>query len=121
MKKQNFITLVLGVIGGLMFSLGLCMCLLPEWNAFSAGVVVTTLGSLLLLGLFLVCWKKSGKQWNIPWKLAGRIAYGVVSVLVLGIGMCLVLVWQRMISGIAVGILGVILLLGLIPLCLGLK
>lgn len=35
MEKKNFITLVLGVVGGLLFSLGMCMCLLPEWNMFT--------------------------------------------------------------------------------------
>ena len=30
MEKKNFIKLVLGVVGGLLFSLGMCMCLLPE-------------------------------------------------------------------------------------------
>ncbi len=28
MKKENFITLALGVIGGLLFGIGMCMCLL---------------------------------------------------------------------------------------------
>ena len=30
MKKKDFVRLVLGVVGGLLFSLGLCMCLVPE-------------------------------------------------------------------------------------------
>jgi len=33
MKKQTFISILVGVVGGLLFSLGMCMCLLPEWNA----------------------------------------------------------------------------------------
>ena len=30
MKKENFISLILGTIGGLLFSLGMCMCLIAE-------------------------------------------------------------------------------------------
>ena len=39
MTKKNFLFLVLTVVGGLLFALGMCMCLLPEWNAFGPGVV----------------------------------------------------------------------------------
>ena len=39
MKKENFITLVMGTVGGLLFALGMCMALLPEWNAFRPGIV----------------------------------------------------------------------------------
>ena len=34
MKKSTFVNLIIGTIGGLLFALGMCMCLLPEWNAF---------------------------------------------------------------------------------------
>lgn len=30
MKKSNFAALILGVIGGVFFALGMCMALLPE-------------------------------------------------------------------------------------------
>lgn len=39
MKKENFVTLIMSVIGGLIFALGMCMALLPEWNAFQPGVI----------------------------------------------------------------------------------
>lgn len=38
MEKKSFVTLVMGGVGGLLFSLGMCMALLPEWNMFNAGV-----------------------------------------------------------------------------------
>ena len=38
MEKKSFVTLVMGVVGGLLFSLGMCMGLLPEWNMFNVGV-----------------------------------------------------------------------------------
>ncbi len=120
MKKKDFIALVIGTVGGLLFSIGLCMCLLPEWNAFQPGVVVTAMGFVLLLALVVVLRKgKPGKKIN--WKVVGKVVYGVFSALVMGVGMCMILVWQRMLPGIAVGIVGILLLLGLIPMCLGLK
>ena len=61
MTKKNFLFLVLTVVGGLLFALGMCMCLLPEWNAFRPGVVVTGLGLAALLAIGLVRWVMAGK------------------------------------------------------------
>ena len=121
MKKSAFVNLIVGVIGGLLFALGMCMCLLPEWNAFSLGVVCTAIGAVMLLVQALVAWLHSGRRVKINWKLTGKILYGVFSALVLGVGMCMILVWNLMLPGIAVGILGIVLLLMLIPMFLGLK
>lgn len=54
MKKENFITLILGTIGGLLFGIGMCMCLLPEWNAFTAGVIVAAVGAVVLAVMLVV-------------------------------------------------------------------
>ncbi len=121
MKKNDFITLVVGVLGGLLFSLGMCMCLLPEWNAFQPGVVCTAVGFVSLLILILVRCKKAGVKLHINWRLTGKIAFGVLGALVLGVGMCMILVWNLMLPGIAVGMVGIVLLLCLIPLFVGLK
>ena len=34
MKKSSFVAMILGTIGGILFALGMCMALIPEWNAF---------------------------------------------------------------------------------------
>ena len=73
MKKQDFITLVFGVVGGLLFALGMCMALLPEWDAFVPGVICTGIGFAALLGLGIALWVKSGKNISINWKLTGKI------------------------------------------------
>ena len=52
MKKNQFIALLAGTVGGLLFSLGMCMCLLPEWNAFKPGVVFGALGMMILVEIF---------------------------------------------------------------------
>ncbi|MGN1069667.1 MAG: hypothetical protein ACI4P5_04600 [Candidatus Fimadaptatus sp.] len=123
MEKKNFVYLLLGVVGGLLFALGMCMCLLPEWNAFGPGVAVTALGALVLLVLALVRWIAAGRPVaRVNWRAVGKIAYGVVSALVLGTGMCMVMAFEGlMVPGIIVGIVGIILLLGLIPVVKGLK
>ena len=62
MEKKNFITLVFGVIGGLLFSLGMCMALLEEWAMFNEGVILGTIGAVLLLLTWLIYRKVSGKK-----------------------------------------------------------
>lgn len=123
MTKKNFMFLVLAVVGGLLFALGMCMCLLPEWNAFTPGVVVTALGALVLLAIALVRWIMAGKPVaKVNWNKVGKIAYCVVAVLVLGAGMAMIMAFEGlMIPGIIVGIVGIVLLLGLIPVFKGLK
>ena len=123
MQKKNFVFLVLTVVGGLMFALGMCMCLLPEWNAFKPGVVVTALGLLVLLVLALVRWIMAGRPVaKVNWNKVGKGAYCVAAALVLGAGMAMIMAFEgMMLLGIIVGIVGIVLLLGVIPVFKGLK
>ena len=123
MEKKNFITLVLGVVGGLLFSLGMCMCLLPEWNMFNVGLGFGGVGALILLVTLIVYCKMSGKKFKMPkGKVVLKTLYGVFATLVFGLGMCMVMVMEgMMVWGILVGILGIVLLLFLIPMCFGFK
>lgn len=123
MTKKNFAFLVLMVVGALLFALGMCMCLLPEWNMFTPGVVVTGLGTLVLLALALVRWIMAGKPMaKINWNKVGKIAYCIAAILVLGAGMAMIMAFEGlMIPGIIVGIIGIVLMLGLIPVFKGLK
>lgn len=34
MKKSSFAAMVLGTVSVVLFALGMCMALIPEWNAF---------------------------------------------------------------------------------------
>jgi hypothetical protein len=123
MEKKNFITLVLGTVGGLFFSLGLCMCLLPEWNLFKVGVACTAIGLVVIIATIIVYRRMSGAApIKLNWKIVGKVAYGVFASLVMGTGMALVLAFEGMLLlGIAIGIVGIVLLLFLIPMCVGLK
>jgi len=123
MEKKNFITLVLGTVGGLLFALGMCMCLLPEWNMFQTGVVCAAIGLVILLITVIAYRKMSGKApIKVNAKVLGKVLYGTLSALVLGAGMAMVLAVEgMMITGIIVGIVGIVMLLFLIPMCVGLK
>ena len=57
MKKSTFTAMILGAIGGILFALGMCMTLIPEWNAFRPGVIMGVIGAIVLLIMALV-WRK---------------------------------------------------------------
>lgn len=122
MKKSNFVAMILGTIGGILFALGMCMALIPEWNAFNQGVVLGVIGAVVLLIMVLVWRKMENKSpVKLSGKMIGTVLLGIVGALVLGVGMCLTMVWSNMIIGIVVGIVGIVMLLCLIPLTKGLK
>ncbi len=123
MKKENFVTLMMSVIGGLIFGLGMCMALLPEWNAFTPGVVCGVIGAVILIAMIIVRRKMiNAAPIEINGKTIGTIIYGIFSTIVFGVGMCMTMVWSNlMIPGIVVGIVGIALLLGLIPMIKGIK
>lgn len=62
-----------------------------------------------------------GKSIKINAKTVARIIVGVLGALLLGIGMCLCMVFNKMIIGVAVGLVGIVVLLMLIPLIKGIR
>ncbi len=120
MKKSSFVALVLGTVSGVLFALGMCMALIPEWNAFKPGVVLGAVG--LVLGLVtLAVWRKmTGKA---PVRLSGKaVLTAVVAIfgaLFFGVGMCFCMVWNKLALGIVLGLMGMVILLCLIPLTKG--
>lgn len=122
MKKSSFVAMMLGTISGVLFALGMCMALIPEWGAFKPGVVFGGTGLLLAL-LTLLVWRKL--EHKAPVRFSGKavlsIAVGIVGALALGVGMCFSMVWDKMAAGIALGLVGIVILLCLIPLTKGIK
>ena len=106
MSKKNFVTLILSAIGGILFALGMCMTLLPEWNAWGPGVVTGCTGMVVLL---------------LTAKTVAVIVLGMAGTLTLGAGMCMVMVWDMLVYGIVIGLVGIVLLMCLIPLVKGLQ
>ncbi|MDE6726952.1 MAG: hypothetical protein K2J80_03310 [Oscillospiraceae bacterium] len=110
------------VIGGLLFALGMCMCLVSEWDKFTPGVVTAVIGGAVLTITFLVrCFVFGDHEVKFNGKMFGKTVFGVFGALVMGVGMCMVMVFDLMIPGIIIGIVGLVLLLCLIPMCVGLK
>ena len=122
MKKSTFVAMILGTIGGILFALCMCMALISEWNAFWQGVIMGIIGAAALLAMVLI-WRKMENK--APIKLSGKTIsatlIGIVGALLLGVGMCLTMVWSHMVIGIIVGIVGIVVLLCLIPFIKGLK
>lgn len=122
MKKSSFIAMILGTISGVLFALGICMALIPEWNAFKPGIVFGCVG--LVLGLItLIVWRKMTQK--APLHISGKtvltILVGVIGALALGVGMCFCMVWSKMVLGIMIGLIGILILLCLIPLTKGIR
>lgn len=57
MKKSTFVAMILGTIGGILFALGMCMALIPEWNALNQGIIMGVTGAVVLL-IMVVVWRK---------------------------------------------------------------
>lgn len=122
MKKKDFVTLLLSTVGGILFALGMCMALLPEWGAMTQGVVIGVVGLLVLAVMLMVRRKMDGKPAIVfNGKAIATTLFGVLATVIFGIGMCMVMIWEMMIPGIIIGIVGIVLLLCLIPICKGLK
>lgn len=80
------------------------------------------IGAVVLL-IMVIVWRKMENK--APIKLSGKtigaMLIGIVGALLLGVGMCLTMVWSHMVVGIIVGIVGIVVLLCLIPFIRGLK
>lgn len=122
MKKSSFVAMILGTISGILFALGMCMAMIEEWNMFKPGIAVGCIGLVLALITVLV-WRKMENK--APIKITGKavltIIIGVVGALALGVGMCFCMVWNNMIPGIIIGLIGIVILMCLIPICRGIK
>ena len=122
MKKSNFVAMILGTVGMVFFALGMCMALIKEWGMFRQGVICGVAGLVILLVTLLVWRKMEGKKpVRLSGKTVGTIVLAVFGALLLGIGMCLSMVFGQMVPGIVIGLVGIVALLMLIPLTRGLK
>lgn len=120
MKKSNFVALILGTIGVVFFALGMCMCLVDEWAMSRQGVICGVIGLVVLLIILLIWRKMEGKApIKISAKTLGSVAVGMLGALLLGVGMCMTMVFSKMVLGIIIGLVGIVVLLMLIPLTKG--
>jgi len=116
MKKETLLEIILGTIGGLTFAIGMCMCLIPEWNMFTAGVIVAAIGFLILLFIIPVYKKSHPKKTNnrvINWGIVATWTIGVVGALIIGFGMSKIMVGDAstsdMVVGLITGVVGLVI------------
>ena len=115
MKKETLLQIILGTVGGLVFAIGMCMCLIPEWNLFTAGVVVAIIGFAILLCIIPIYRKNHPKKVRGPinWGLVLTWVIGVVGSLIMGFGMSRIMVGDAsqadMLVGIITGVVGLII------------
>ena len=64
MKKETLLEIILGTVGGLIFAIGMCMCLIPEWDLFTVGVVIAIIGFIVLLCIIPIYRKEHPKKVN---------------------------------------------------------
>ena len=107
MKKETLLEIILGTIGGLVFAIGMCMCLIPEWNMFTAGVVTSIIGFIILLCIIPVYKKSHSKKEKKPinWGIVLTWTIGVVGSLTMGFGMSKIMVTPDSISDMIIGLI----------------
>ena len=116
MKKETLLEIILGTIGGLIFALGMCMGLIPEWDLLKEGIIVGIIGFIILLCIIPIYRKNHPKtkvNKKTDWGIIATWIIGVVGSLVMGYGMSKVMVGETdktdMIIGIITGIIGLII------------
>lgn len=79
-------------------------------------------GAAVLLIMALIWRKMEHKDpLRLSGKTIGTALIGIAGALLFGVGMCLTMVWGRMVLGVMIGIAGIVVLLCLIPFVKGLK
>ena len=115
MKKDTLVEIILGTIGGLVFAIGMCMCLIPEWNLMKAGVITSIIGFIILLLIIPVYRKSHPKKEHGPinWSLVVTFVIGIAGVLLMGFGMSKIMVETSekadMIVGLITGVVGLLI------------
>jgi len=116
MKKETLLQIILGTIGGLVFAIGMCMCLIPEWELFTAGIVVAIIGFIILLCIIPVYRKEHPKKVNNKKTDLGLVLtwmIGIVGALIMGFGMSKIMVGSPekmdMIIGMITGVVGLLI------------
>lgn len=115
MKKETLLEIILGTIGGLVFAIGMCMCLVTEWDMLVPGVVVAIIGFLILLCIIPVYRKSHPRKPHGPinWGIVLTFAVGVIGSLIMGFGMSKIMVGEAsqtdMIVGLITGVVGLVI------------
>ncbi|QEH61934.1 hypothetical protein SCHIN_v1c07390 [Spiroplasma chinense] len=118
MKKENLASMILGIIGGIAFSLGMVMALMAEWNLFIPGVIAGSIGAVILIAIFPVYWILAGKKmFKITLPLTTSSLIGAVGFAGLVASLVMILTTNNVaqhpgytIASIAIGLVGIVAL-----------
>lgn len=114
MEKHTLLEIILATVGGVLFALGMCMCLVVQWNAFAGGVVLAVIGLLVLLSIIAVHKKAHPAQTHHALDKGLLLTWGIglLGALVMGFGMSKVMVepvaQSDLFIGLAAGVLGLL-------------
>lgn len=114
MKKDTLIEIILATVGGLIAAVGMCMCLIPEWNMLVPGIVIGIIGVIVLLCIIPVYRKEHPTQSKgINGGLVGTVLIGIIGALIMGFGMSKIMVGEPaqfdMIIGMITGVVGLLI------------
>lgn len=115
MKKITLITIILATFGGLITSLGMCMCLIKKWNTLTYGIIIGIIGILILLAIIPINLKDKPKKERKQLDIGLIITWisGIIGCLIMGFGMSKVIVDNPTKSDMIIG-----LITGSIGLCI---
>lgn len=115
MKKDTLLEIIFGTVGGLVFAIGMCMCLIPEWNMFNTGVVVSIIGFLILLCIIPIYRSGHPKKEHAPinYSIVFARIIGIAGALLMGFGMSRIMhgipSQTDMITGLVCGVIGLLI------------
>lgn len=115
MKKETLLEIIFGTVGGIIFAVGMCMCLISEWDLLKLGIIVSIIGFIILLciiPLYRKSYIKKPRE-KINWGLVITWIIGIIGSLVMGFGMSKIMIENTsqtdFIIGIITGIIGLII------------
>lgn len=121
MKKSHFILLIVYTISLLILALGICTYTVPEWHLQVIGLPVSILGLVLVTLSWIIQRRLSDKgAVKVNLELTAKVTYIVLALLTFGGGFAFVTSGQLLI-GVILGLIGLLLLIGIIPVTVGLK
>lgn len=116
MKKDTLLEIILGTIGGLVFAIGMCMTLIPEWDLLTVGIVVSIVGVIILLCIIPVYRKEHPRKVSnkkIDYGLMLTWIIGIIGSLIMGFGMSKIMVdspeKMDLIVGMITGVVGLLI------------
>ena len=115
MKKETLLEIILGTVGGLIFAIGMTMCLIPEWDLLKVGVVVGIIGFIVLLSIIPIYKKGKPKKEpkKIDWEIVLTFVIGIIGSLIMGFSMSKVMVGSPdkmdLIIGMITGVIGLLI------------